>query len=421
MARERILIVDDELAYTQRLSVALEGMFDIEICTSEAEFRLRYLPDTFGLVIMDMRLKKDREGLVALREVLERDPLQPAIVITAYSDMETHARALEAGAMSYLDKNEFSPVLVATIVQAIMEQGKLRRRLHAAQRQLDHVEPKEIIGATPETLRLREQIRLAAGADQKSVLLIGERGAGKSLAAWNIHRYSPRRSARPFVVLRSGQLGAPWQTDPFDGAMRQANGGVLYVEDVQSLDAALVKRLIELVATHSYSTGNGSLQSSVRLIASLTSSRERTDAVRDLVAGFRKADALLIEVPPLDDRKDDIALLAPYFFADLLPTGEDPRALFERSGHRKSRGAVLARQHQPVKGVCGIRSNHCRYAWGRGSGPAASAGVSWEDRRCAAAGGLSIASCAFRDRSCGERHEASEYPQEGGPSASPEI
>jgi response regulator of citrate/malate metabolism len=104
---------------------------------------------------MDILLKQGREGIRLLREALEADPLQAAIVITAYSDMETFADALEAGALAYLDKKEllesFPPILIGRTVEEIIERGRMRRksidlesRLQSALRLLEQRSPENI-------------------------------------------------------------------------------------------------------------------------------------------------------------------------------------------------------------------------------------------------------------------------------------
>src|ERR1035437_5232252 len=129
MKRPQVLIVDDDRDYAAKLAGALEGLFEIETCHSESDFRERFAVGRYDLLIMDMRLEKDREGLTLLKEVVAQDPLQAAIVMTAYADTETYTDALESGALTYLDKREFSPALIARTVDAIVRQNKLRKRM----------------------------------------------------------------------------------------------------------------------------------------------------------------------------------------------------------------------------------------------------------------------------------------------------
>ncbi len=195
-----VLIVDDDRAFAGKLARALEGMFRVESCHTEAEFRERFTVGRFDLIIMDMRLEKDREGLVLLKEALAQDSSQAAIVMTAYADTESYTDALASGALTYLDKHEFSPTLIARTVEAIVQQAALRRQVAALQWRLDATEPGEIIGTSTGIRQVREGIRRAADDGRAPVAIIGEPGTGRSLVARNIHHLSRRRADGPFVV-----------------------------------------------------------------------------------------------------------------------------------------------------------------------------------------------------------------------------
>src|SRR3954451_3113635 len=101
MARLSILIVDDDLTFSSKLKAILDGIFDVTTCSTVAQFHRRFIVGKFDLIIMDVRLEKGREGLDLLREVLAQDAGQAVIVMTAYSDTESHADALQLGALTY--------------------------------------------------------------------------------------------------------------------------------------------------------------------------------------------------------------------------------------------------------------------------------------------------------------------------------
>ncbi len=344
MRRARILIVDDDTAYSAKLAGALEGVFRVETCHSEADFRDRYEPGSFDLLIVDMRLDKDREGIVLLREALSADPLQAAIVMTAYADMETYADALEAGAMTYLDKAEFSPALIARTVEAIVEQARMRRRVSVLEERLQVAEPLEIIGASPAIRRMREDLRRAAETDA-AALLIGGPGAGKELVARNIHHLNRPRSDGPFIraICRHGgrddlttALFGPVQAlekrraTGSVGWIEQARGGVLFLDGVDGLgETAWTEVGALLVSRRCKHPVNGrKIEADAQIIVSALPSSRRV--VGDLNEATK---AIRIVLPDLQEHIEDIALLAQYVLQGLYRDG--------RTSVRALRGAAL--------------------------------------------------------------------------------
>ena len=94
MIKNSVIIVEDDQKFADKLIRALRGLFNIEWCRSEKEFRAAFSPGAYDLIIMDMRLDKDKEGLYLLKEVLFQNPEQAAIVMTAYADTVTYSDCL---------------------------------------------------------------------------------------------------------------------------------------------------------------------------------------------------------------------------------------------------------------------------------------------------------------------------------------
>jgi len=331
MLKSRVLIVDDDRKYASRLAHALEGLFEVEKCHSENAFHKLYAPRHYDLLILDMRLDKDREGLRLLRRALDADPMQAAIVMTAYADMATYTTALKAGAMTYLDKSEFSPTLIARTVEAIVTQAKMRRQMHDLQQRVDQTEPLEIIGAHPTIRNVRELLQHAASLDS-TVLITGEAGTGKRLAARNIHRLNGHRALGPFVYEISVSNTHHGGYDLFgveqdsssnaktgkSGALASAKGGVLLIDGINGMSSTARSTLISLIekGTCRSPVDGRSLVLDAQLIM-----LERTGSpVIDRI--LSSSDSLIhIKMPPLRERVEDIALLAQYILQQLYRKG----------------------------------------------------------------------------------------------------
>ncbi|MFW6151959.1 MAG: sigma-54-dependent transcriptional regulator [Verrucomicrobiota bacterium] len=331
--KPRVLIVEDDAKYAQKLAAALAGLFAVEICRSEKEFHRTFTIGRYDLLVVDMRLEKDREGLILLRETLTKDPLQPAIVITAYADIDTYAQALEAGALTYLDKKEFSPSLIARTVSALVREGRLRRKLNAVQREADAAQPIEIVGASEPIRKLRTQLNSIAGADSSPVLILGENGTGKELAAQNIHRLNAKRCDSPFLTVRPGLLSNEESADTEffgknsrrsdqaqAGRLGHAEGGVLLIKQADKLPAATLSSVLSATGHGSYvQTGTRSkVPCDVQLVLTCCTGMKREDAMRKMASDVNAA---LVEMPPLRDIVEDIPLLAQHFLQQFYRRG----------------------------------------------------------------------------------------------------
>lgn len=343
--KARILIIDDDEAYAGKLARALEGSIQIEICPSESDFRKQFVPGRYDLLIVDMRLEKDREGLSILHEAMNADPMQAAIVMTAYADMETYADALEAGAMTYLDKAEFSPALIARTVDAIIEQARLRRRMNVLEERIRASDPLEIIGASPAMRRVRDGVRRAAESDTNAILLGGP-GSGKEHAARNIHRLNRRRMEGPFIRAACGRglredltaclfgqvpgLGKQ-NAATSRGWIVEAQAGVLFLDGIEGLEDAAWAAIRSLMESHrcKHPLNGLTIEVDAQIIVADRPGCSRIE--RDLA---KAKQAVRVAIPDLCEHIEDIAILAQYVLHELYREG--------RTRTRSLRSATLA-------------------------------------------------------------------------------
>jgi two-component system nitrogen regulation response regulator GlnG len=318
----RILIVDDESSICWGLSRLARGMGHTAAIASSAEEGLRIAaaapPD---LLILDVRLP-GMDGLSAMEAFAGYLNGAPIVVITAFGDLATAVDAVRRGAFEYVVKPFDLEEIRAVIQRALRaEKPELARA--------PSVSVDGMLGRTPVMQNVFKKIALAAHSDA-AVMLAGESGVGKELAAAAIHRHSARRN-NPFVAVNVAALsptlaeaelfghvqGAFTGADQArPGLLLQADGGTLFLDEVAEIPLPLQVKLLR-VLDHGELLPVGAdspLRSRFRVI-----SATNRDLRRNVEAGEFRHDLYFrlctfeISLPPLRERRDDIPLLANHF------------------------------------------------------------------------------------------------------------
>jgi len=276
------------------------------------------------VLVSDIRMPGP-SGLELLKTVKERHPAVPVIVMTAYSDLESAVAAFQGGAYEYLPK----PFDVDQAVELI------RRALEESRRDGAAVEPPaetpEILGQAP---AMQEVFRAIGRLSQSSatVLITGESGTGKELVARALHRHSAR-AARPFVAINTAAMPKDLleselfghERGAFTGAQQQrrgrfeqAEGGTLFLDEIGDMPADLQTRLLRVLSESSFYRvgGHQQLKSNVRVIAAThqdLESRVREGGFREDL--FHRLNVIRIRLPSLNERREDVPLLARHFLA----------------------------------------------------------------------------------------------------------
>ena len=394
MSAATILVVDDDpgareyLALTLRraghvvrsAANGLEGLLSIEALT----------PD---LVISDLRMP-EIDGLGLLRQVAQRWPELPVVVLTVSQDVADVMTAVRLGALDYLLKPS-APEVVSAVV---------RRALAARPRPRPCDALTEIVGVSRAMFEVRGHVAHAARCDL-NVLIVGETGTGKELVARAIHR-TIEGPARPFVghncaatpseLFESQFFGH--SRGAFTGADRDApglldlaNGGLLFLDELESMAKVHQAKLLRVLDDGEFRpVGSARTRRvAVRVLAALN--REPAEAIadgslrRDLYYRLR---GIEIRLPPLVERREDIALLATSFLGKaggrLTPAAT--RALEESAwpgNVRELRNMVSAAASRAEQGL--ILPEHLALASGAAAGwagpPAAAASLQEAERR----------------------------------------
>jgi len=327
VSARKILICDDSDKFRTAVTKALGGAFVIGEADSIAAFWRTFKPCTFDLIILDMRLEKGREGLELLRKIRSYDELQPVIMASAYGDTDAVLAAAEAGALMFLHKKDFSPDLLARMVEAVLQQAALRRQLLVAQNRtvLD-----EVLGLSSRNHLLKQALKLAqraADCEHAFVLVAGEYGSGAEMIAQVIHTRSRRRCEAPFVAVSdfsggeverellgsAGQIDAPRRR----GCLEQANGGVLYLESPQGFPATARSRLAQVIQERGILLHPEGVSVPLDFQLVVGSLPENAAANREwLESAAQGGEIVEIYLPALRDRKEDIPLLATYYLQE---------------------------------------------------------------------------------------------------------
>jgi two-component system response regulator AtoC len=346
----KIFLVDDDHAFRERVREALGGMHQVKEAVDEEGFRQGFRPFEFDLVILDMRLKSGREGFDLLREIRAHDQFQPVIMVSAYGDTETTLDAIESGASMFLHKKEFTPELLARMVEAVLSQARYQRRVIDLENRLRVESPAEFIGMSPEIHAAAQGARRAAESPDAPVLVNGELGTERELTARIVHDLSRQRHDGPFVATSLTEMREDAAEDNlfgrhhngtprYRGVLEQANGGVLFLQGVEYLAPRLLQRLEAVLHCRSIDVGPFAVALDVQLVVAKYEGRASESAglfLQKIAAGRRWIEVYL---PPLRERKADIPLLAASFLQALRAGGHttartvSPAALRILEGH----------------------------------------------------------------------------------------
>jgi DNA-binding NtrC family response regulator len=321
--------VDDDDLFRKSIGRELAKMgYDVHRAedSRQALSEIRSFPP--DVILLDVRLP-DQDGLQLLRVIKSRDPSIEIVMLTAYGSIDTAVNSLQMGAYHYLVKPAKLTEIDALIKKAYekrnlaMENRALKEKLEFGYR--DDV----IIGSSPKIERLLELVERVAPTDQ-TVLLYGDSGTGKELIARRIHRLSLRRN-QPFVLVDCSSLNRSLleselyghEKGAFTGAVAVKHGlietadtGTLFVDEVGSLEPEMQSGFLRVMETHEYRRvgGTRTRKADIRVIAAtntdLSQAASENRFREDL---FFRLSVIVLVVPPLRERREDIPSLAEHF------------------------------------------------------------------------------------------------------------
>ncbi len=304
MTHFRILVIDDDRLMRSSLADLFEAVGwtvkALARATDVQRWITQFQPD---VILSDVRMP-EMSGLDLLR-ALEAAP--PVVLISAHGDIPMAVEAMNLGAYSFVEK-PYNPKRLISILSHAADQHRMResnQRLKDRLQQLSGLD-QVILGQTPEMVRLRDMIAMLA-ANDATVLLHGETGTGKELAARALHDISERCDG-PYIAVNAAQLNA----HQLPLVARSANGGTLFLDEICACPLELQPMLLRLIDTKEVLDPDQGTPEKVN-IRVVSATNEDTDAARK--DGRLRADLLFrldgvgLHLPPLRTRRDDIALL----------------------------------------------------------------------------------------------------------------
>lgn len=340
----RVLVADDQLAMAEMIADQLADRgYAATAAGSGQEAARRLREEDHDALVTDLRMP-DLDGLELLALSRRLAPDRPVIVMTAFSAVDTAVESIRQGAYHYITK-PFKVAELALFLERALGEAELRRESRSLKRALKTTFAlSAIVGESGAVSTLRDLLVRVADADVP-VLLLGETGTGKDLAARALHAESPRCN-RPFVTVNCAALPEQLLESEFFGHVKgaftgathnraglfvEADGGTLFLDEIGELAPALQGKLLQVLETG--------------LVRAVGSSRERPVDVRVVAATHRdlrarvgeglfredllyRLDVISIPIPPLRQRRDDIPLLIEHFLA--AARARHPKAVVER-------------------------------------------------------------------------------------------
>jgi len=325
-----ILIIDDEKAIRKTLTeiLSFEG-YKIEEAADGEEGLKKFKEKSFDLVLCDIKMPK-LDGIEFLQKAGESNPDVPIIMISGHGNIETAVEAVKKGAYDYISKPPDLNRLLITIRNA-MDKSSLVTETKVLKRRVSKVQ--EMIGESSPIKKIKETIEKVAPTDAR-ILITGENGVGKELVARWVHEKSNRASgpivevncaAIPTELIESELFGH--EKGSFTSAIKQrigkfesANGGTLFLDEIGDMSASAQAKVLRALQEGKITRvgADKDISVDVRVIAATNKDLlKEVDAKNFRLDLYHRLSVILIHVPSLNERRDDIPMLVDQFLTDI--------------------------------------------------------------------------------------------------------
>jgi two-component system nitrogen regulation response regulator NtrX len=324
-----ILIVDDEADIRDLVAGILEDEGYTTRTARDSDDALAAIAARRpNLIFLDIWMQASRlDGLQLLASVKAEHPELPVVMISGHGNIETAVAAIKQGAYDFIEKPFKSDRLVLVADRAL-ETSRLKREV----KELKQLAPyaTTLIGNSGAILHLRQTIEKVAPTNSR-ILIVGPSGAGKELTARTIHAMSSRATS-PFVVLNAAAITPErmeielFGTEQLNGqgrkigALEEAHGGTLFIDEIGDLPRETQNKIMRVLVDQTFQRAGGTakIEVNVRIITSTARNLEAEIAAgrfrEDL---YHRLSVVPIRVPPLTERREDVAELVAYFMEQI--------------------------------------------------------------------------------------------------------
>ncbi len=325
-----ILIIDDEKAIRKTLMeiLSFEG-YKIEEAADGEEGLKKFKDKNYDLVLCDIKMPK-LDGIEFLQKAGEFNPDVPIIMISGHGNIETAVEAVKKGAFDYISKPPDLNRLLITIRNA-MDKGSLVTETKVLKRKVSRVQ--EMIGESAPIKKIKETIEKVAPTEAR-ILITGDNGVGKELVARWVHEKSNRASgpmvevncaAIPTELIESELFGH--EKGSFTSAIKQrigkfesANGGTLFLDEIGDMSASAQAKVLRALQEGKITRvgADKDISVDVRVIAATNKDLlKEVEAKNFRLDLYHRLGVIIIHVPSLNERRDDIPMLVDQFLKDI--------------------------------------------------------------------------------------------------------
>ncbi len=326
----KILVIDDERAIRNSLKeIFLDEGYEVDVAEDGVEGCEKAGKEKYNVIFCDIKMP-NMDGIEALAKLTEISPDSAVVMISAHGDIETAVECIKNGAFDFIEKpldlnRIFITVKNATEKVSLVKETKtLKKKIYG---------DNEMIGESAPMLHIKEMIAKVAPTDAR-VLITGSNGTGKELVARSLHQSSTRASmpyvevncaAIPSELIESELFGH--EKGAFTSAIRQhkgkfeqADGGTLFLDEIGDMSLAAQAKVLRVLQEKKLSRvgSNKDIEVDVRVIAAtnknLKEEIEKGNFREDL---YHRISVIVLHVPSLDERKEDIPLLVEYFLEQI--------------------------------------------------------------------------------------------------------
>jgi two-component system, NtrC family, nitrogen regulation response regulator NtrX len=328
----KVLIVDDERSIRRTLREILEfEEYTVEEAGDGMECLEKLKEGQYDLIILDIKMPK-MDGMEVLERIQILAPDIPVIMISGHANIDTAVEAVKKGAFDFISKPPDLNRLLITLRNAL-DKSNLISETKVLQRKVHKSKVQEIIGQSSAIAQVKETIELVGPTDAR-VLILGANGTGKELVARWVHEQSPRAgqpmvevncAAIPSELIESELFGH--EKGAFTSAIKQrvgkfeqANGGTLFLDEIGDMSLSAQAKVLRALQENRITRvgGDKEIRVDVRVLAATNK-----DLRREIQAGrfredlYHRLAVIIIEVPALNERREDIPLLAKHFIQQI--------------------------------------------------------------------------------------------------------